>query len=46
VVANHLEAISHCPTTREALRDAAEMAGVADRMWIPEDGETLVFQPV
>jgi len=45
VIANHLEAISHCPTTRKALRDAAALAGLAGRMHIPEDGETLVFQP-
>ncbi|OOG80828.1 Zn-dependent hydrolase [Pseudomonas sp. A25(2017)] len=44
VVANHLEAISHCPTTRKALAAAAVKAGVADRLLIPEDGETLVFQ--
>ncbi|MEN2393825.1 MBL fold metallo-hydrolase [Pseudomonas halotolerans] len=45
VVANHLEAISHCPTTRKALRDAAAMAGLEGRIRVPEDGETLVFQP-
>lgn len=45
VVANHLEAISHCPTTRKALRDAAEKAGVGERLFIPQDGQTLVFHP-
>lgn len=44
VVANHLEAISHCPTTRKALAEAAMRAGVAGQLLIPEDGETLVFQ--
>ncbi len=44
VVANHLEAISHCPTTRQALAAAAVKAGVGGRLLIPEDGETLVFQ--
>ncbi|CAN1602250.1 MBL fold metallo-hydrolase [Pseudomonas mediterranea] len=43
VIANHLEAISHCPTTRTALRDAATMAGLGSRLRIPEDGETLAF---
>jgi L-ascorbate metabolism protein UlaG (beta-lactamase superfamily) len=44
VVANHLEAISHCPTTRKALAEAAARAGVGGRLLIPEDGETLIFQ--
>ncbi len=43
VVANHLEAVSHCPVKRAALRAAAVRAGVADRLRIPEDGDTLEF---
>ena len=43
VVANHLEALSHCPVKRTALRAAAVHAGVGDRLQIPEDGETLEF---
>jgi L-ascorbate metabolism protein UlaG (beta-lactamase superfamily) len=43
VVANHLEALSHCPVTREQLRQAALQAGISDRLLIPADGETLVF---
>ena len=45
VIANHLEAISHCPTTRKALRDAAMTAGLGARLHVPEDGQTLEFQP-
>ena len=41
VVANHLEALSHCPVKRTELSAAAVHAGVQDRLWIPEDGETL-----
>lgn len=41
VVANHLEAISHCPVTRQALARAAQHAGVADRLHIPADGATI-----
>ncbi|MBD9482556.1 MBL fold metallo-hydrolase [Pseudomonas sp. PDM14] len=44
VVANHLEAISHCPTSRRALAAAATTAGVDARLLIPEDGETLLFE--
>ncbi|MBM7060583.1 MBL fold metallo-hydrolase [Pseudomonas sp. UL073] len=44
VVANHLEAISHCPVSRAALAEAARRAGVAQRLRIPADGETLSFE--
>lgn len=44
VVANHLEALSHCPPTRGAMREAALQAGVAQRVLAPADGETLALQ--
>ncbi|MFA7542397.1 MAG: MBL fold metallo-hydrolase [Lysobacterales bacterium] len=43
VVANHLEALSHCPQTRVGLAAQAARAGVADRLSIPDDGECLAF---
>ncbi len=43
VVANHLEALSHCPPTRAALAAAAQAAGVGARLRIPADGERLSF---
>ena len=43
VVANHLEALSHCPIKRTEVSIAAAHAGVGDRLRIPEDGETLEF---
>lgn len=43
VVANHLEALSHCPVTRADLAAAAQQAGVVSRLRIPADGETLEF---
>lgn len=43
VVANHLEAISHCGVQRAELAAAAQQAGVAKRLRIPADGETLIF---
>jgi L-ascorbate metabolism protein UlaG (beta-lactamase superfamily) len=43
VVANHLEALSHCPPTRAALAAAAQLAGVSARLRIPADGERLAF---
>lgn len=43
VVANHLEAISHCPVSRASLRAAAARAGIAPRLHVPEDGELMAF---
>ncbi len=42
VVANHLEAISHCPVSRAELRATAHQAGLSERLWVPADGETLL----
>lgn len=41
VIANHLEAISHCPVTRAELRAAAHSAGLGARLRVPADGETV-----
>ena len=38
VVANHLQALNHCPVTRDALLAAAREAGLSQRLWVPEDG--------
>ncbi|TFW09795.1 MBL fold metallo-hydrolase, partial [Oxalobacteraceae bacterium OM1] len=43
VVANHLEALSHCPVKRSDLHAAAVRAGVDSRLYIPADGQTLAF---
>lgn len=43
VVATHLEALNHCPTTRADVAAAVERAGASDRVRIPADGETLTF---
>jgi L-ascorbate metabolism protein UlaG (beta-lactamase superfamily) len=43
VVANHLEALSHCPVRRDDLRQAADKAGLGGRLLIPADGETMEF---
>ncbi len=41
VIANHMEALSHCPVRRLDLRQAALTAGLAYRMVVPEDGEMV-----
>jgi L-ascorbate metabolism protein UlaG (beta-lactamase superfamily) len=43
VLANHLEAISHCPTRRADLLASAEAAGVAHRLWVAPDGATRAY---
>jgi L-ascorbate metabolism protein UlaG (beta-lactamase superfamily) len=43
LVFNHLEALDHCPTTREGLRARVRAEGLGDRAFIPADGETLTF---
>lgn len=43
VVANHLEAVNHCPNSRTDLAAALEQAGLRDKVLIPMDGETVVI---
>ena len=41
VIANHLEALNHCPTTRASLKDELERRGLLDKVMIPEDVESM-----
>lgn len=41
VIAVHMESLDHCTVSRQALREAAEEAGVSERIIIPADGEVL-----
>jgi len=43
VVANHLEALNHCPVTRRELAARAEQVGLGERLHIPADGQALAF---
>lgn len=43
VIANHLEALNHCPVTRAQVSAAARQAGLQDKILIPEDGDLLDF---
>lgn len=45
VIANHLEALSHCAPTRSALAAAARAAGVGARLHIPADGQRVACDP-
>lgn len=44
VVANHLEALNHCPVTRKQVAQSAIHAGLADRLMIPADGDVIEFE--
>ena len=44
VVANHLEALNHCPTTREGLRKELEKNGLLSKVHIPNDGDVIKFE--
>jgi L-ascorbate metabolism protein UlaG (beta-lactamase superfamily) len=41
LVAVHLEALNHCPMTREELHRHLVAAGLSERVRIPDDGEAL-----
>ena len=43
-VFNHLEALDHCPVTREELRERLEEAGVGEKCLVPEDGEIVEIE--
>lgn len=45
VIANHLEALDHCPGRRAALRALAAQQCWGARLWAPEDGEARCFGP-
>jgi L-ascorbate metabolism protein UlaG (beta-lactamase superfamily) len=47
VVANHLEALNHCPTTRIRLKKELDRRGLSAKVWIPQDGDSLMIgEPV
>ncbi|NQX92066.1 MAG: MBL fold metallo-hydrolase [Flavobacteriales bacterium] len=41
VIANHMEAVNHCPTTRQDLRNAVIEKGLEKKTHIPMDGEMM-----
>lgn len=43
VIANHLEALDHCPTNRNSLISDAVRSALGERLFVPRDGETLHF---
>ncbi|MGR5092140.1 MBL fold metallo-hydrolase [Vibrio maritimus] len=43
VIANHMEALNHCPVDRETLSKSLQQLGLEQKVLIPADGETLEF---
>lgn len=43
VIANHLEALNHCPTTRAQLKEILKQHDLLSKTFIPDDGEVLTF---
>ena len=41
VIANHLEALNHCPITREQLKNELMKNDLLENVYIPNDGEVL-----
>jgi hypothetical protein len=44
VIANHLEAISHCPVSRHDILAVARAAELVGRIIAPRDGEAVIFE--
>jgi hypothetical protein len=38
-----LEAVNHCPTTRKQLSSEVSKIGLSEKVFIPNDGETMVY---
>lgn len=43
VIANHMEAVNHCPTTRKQLKSILDKERLLTKTYIPEDGQTIDF---
>lgn len=44
VIANHLEALNHCPTTRKQMKKELENNGLLSKVSIPNDGDVMIFE--
>jgi L-ascorbate metabolism protein UlaG (beta-lactamase superfamily) len=43
VIATHMEALNHCPVTRDQFRDAVTQEDLIHKVRVPMDGEVLLF---
>ncbi|MEM6894863.1 MAG: MBL fold metallo-hydrolase [Bacteroidota bacterium] len=43
VIANHMESVNHCPTTRAELKQEIADMGLSDKTWVPDDGQVKTY---
>ncbi|MEM8765365.1 MAG: MBL fold metallo-hydrolase [Bacteroidota bacterium] len=43
VIANHMESVNHCPTTRAELKQEIANMGLSDKTWVPDDGQVKTY---
>jgi len=43
VIANHMEALNHCPATRLQLKQELEKNSLLSKIFIPDDGDTFTI---
>ncbi|OAN13173.1 MBL fold metallo-hydrolase [Photobacterium jeanii] len=43
VIANHMEALNHCPVDRPTLRQSLQAQNLSEKVFIPSDGDVLEF---
>jgi len=46
VIANHLEALDHCPVSRESIKAEVGVRGWQHRFFVPDDGESICLNQV
>lgn len=44
ILFNHLEALDHCPTTRTGLRERLRTEGLEEKVYIPQDGDSIYLE--
>lgn len=44
VIANHMEAVNHCPTTRSQLKKELGEKDLLSKVFVPDDGEMIEFR--
>jgi hypothetical protein len=43
IIVNHIEALNHCGVTRDILRQKLDEENLIDKVYIPNDGESIVI---
>jgi len=43
IISSHMEAVNHCLLSRQELRSYAQEKGIADQIFVPEDGQVITL---